>query len=51
MVNLPDLELGKVKFVVNSVNNRIKSYKEFKNVDLLINDRIVIDRKSSKNKD
>jgi DNA-binding SARP family transcriptional activator len=47
LILLPDLELEKVKFVVNRVSNRIKSYKEFKNVDLLIDENIIIDKKTS----
>jgi PleD family two-component response regulator len=47
LILLPDLELEKVKFVVNRVSNRIKSYKEFKNIDLLIDENIIIDKKSS----
>jgi len=44
---LPDLNLDKVKFVVNRVSNRIKSYKEFKNIDIWIDESILLEKKNS----
>ncbi|MFO7887873.1 MAG: BTAD domain-containing putative transcriptional regulator [Eubacteriales bacterium] len=47
LVLLPDLEFEKVKFVVNRVSNRIKSYKEFKNIDIIIDENIILEKKNS----
>ena len=44
---LPNLELDKVKFVVNRVKNRLNSYKEFKNIEIAIDDDVKIDKKIS----
>jgi len=46
---LPNLELEKVKFVINRVKNRINSYKEFKNIDILIDEHVKVERKISLN--
>ncbi len=46
---LPNLELEKVKFVINRVKNRINSYKEFKNIDILIDEDVKVERKISLN--
>jgi len=47
LVLLPDSEFEKVKFVVNRVSNRIRSYKEFKNIDIIIDENIVLEKKNS----
>ena len=47
LVLLPDSEFEKVKFVVNRVSNRIKSYKEFKNIEILIDENIILEKKNS----
>jgi DNA-binding SARP family transcriptional activator len=46
---LPSLELDKVKFVVNRVKNRINSYKEFKNIEILIDEDVTVERNISLN--
>ncbi len=47
LILLPDLNLEKVKFVVNRVSNRIRSYKEFKNIDILIEENIILEKRNS----
>ena len=46
---LPNLELEKVKFVINRVKNRINSYKEFKKIEILIDEDVKVERKISLN--